>query len=90
MVDVVEPNHLAVRGIEKGHMETAEIERAVGHPAGIAFGLGQDILRPQNDLLGLHDTDWLAGQDQCVDGGPPLISIRLNWTAGIQRRAAGK
>src|SRR6516165_925091 len=69
MADVVEPEDFAVGGVKEGHAEAVEIEGAASDTAGVAFGLGEDVLGSEGDLLGLDDTEGLPGDAEGVVGG---------------------
>ncbi len=69
MPHIVEPEDLAVRGVEEGDVQAAEVEWGAGHAAGVTLGLAQDVLWPQRDLLGLDDAEGAAGDEKGVIGG---------------------
>jgi hypothetical protein len=57
MPDVMEPDHLAVRRVEKGYAKPTEVERAIRHAAGVALGLDQHVLRTEAELLGFDNAE---------------------------------
>lgn len=60
VADVVEPRDLAVRGKEERHVVTPEIQGVGAGASGIPFGLSENVLRAQRELLGLYDTQHSA------------------------------
>ncbi|MEJ7787749.1 MAG: hypothetical protein WKF96_23350 [Solirubrobacteraceae bacterium] len=53
--DIVEPDLLAVGRVQEGHAVLALQARLLLDASRIPFGLGQDALRPNGQLLGLDD-----------------------------------
>lgn len=51
VANVLKPQHLAVRRIQKRHEITVEVKRAVVHALRIPLGLGEYVLRPQRDFF---------------------------------------
>jgi hypothetical protein len=57
--NVVEPDLLAVRGVEERAAPAAEVEAAPGQAAGAALGVGEDVLGPTS-------APWLRRSDDPV------------------------
>src|ERR1035437_9165707 len=55
VADVVEPDDLAVGGVEERNPVVVDVDRAFRGALRVALGLGQDVLRAEGDLLGLDD-----------------------------------
>ena len=68
VADVMEPDHLAVRGVEERAADAVEVEAAVVEPASVALGLGEDVLGADRQLLGFDDADGPVVEPEGVVG----------------------
>ena len=55
--DVVMPDDLAVRRVEKGDSIPPKVERTIGDALAIPFGLRKDALGAESQFLGFDDAD---------------------------------
>ena len=71
VTNVLEPEDLAVGGVEERGAVAVEVAGAHAgvEPAGVALGLGQDVLRAEGDLLGLDDARDAVSQPKGVVRG---------------------
>ena len=91
MADILEPQDLAVRRVEKRHPKPVTVVDRIGsEPPRVAFRLSQDSLWPQSDLLGLDHAQSLVPVPKGVISGPVLrfefldggpVSIDIEWAA---------
>jgi len=65
---VLEPKDLAVGRVEEGDAIAAEVGGAIGDAAGVALGLGEDVLGAEADLLGLDDAEGAPINEEGVVG----------------------
>ena len=65
----MEPEYLAVGGIEERHAKTAKVEWAQGDSLGVPLGLQEDALGAEAQFLGLNNAEQLAIDDKGVVGG---------------------
>jgi hypothetical protein len=66
----VKPDHLAVSRVQERRAQTVEVELAGRQAARIAFALGQDVLRPERELLRLDYSDDPPVEHQRIVSGP--------------------
>lgn len=57
MPDVMMPDDLAVRGVEKRDAKPSEIERIIGQTEGAPFCLGEHVLWAESEPLCLNDVE---------------------------------
>lgn len=68
VADILKPSHLAIGGIQERRAIAVEIEGAPVDALRVPFGLSQDVLRSQGDLLGLDDAHKPPVHDERVIG----------------------
>jgi len=81
--DVVKPDHLAVRGVQERAAHAVEVEAAPGQAAGVALGLGEDVLGADRQLLGFDDPDDAVAEPEGVVGGAVNRLLLLGSEGGV-------
>src|SRR5436309_6418568 len=69
MANIVEPEDLPVRRIQKRHSIAIEVEWRMVNALRVTLGLCEHVLRTQRDLFRLDDAEELAVYDQRIVGG---------------------
>src|SRR5690242_19651386 len=64
--DVLEPEYLAIRGVQKRDPVSAEVEGTAINTLGVPLRLGENVLGPECHLLRLHDTQQLPVDNEGV------------------------
>src|SRR5262245_61558657 len=72
---IMEPDNLAVRRVQKRHVEGAESERVCRRALRVPLSLSENVLRPQAHFLGLDDAEDPTAYAQGVIGGPVLSLV---------------
>lgn len=77
LTQILKIDQFPVGGIHKRNVIPIEIERTVSQTTGVAEGLLQDVLRPDHQLLCLHDGKRLLAMEQGLVCGTVVGRIFL-------------
>src|SRR5262249_1936311 len=66
VANILKPEHLAIRGVQERNVIPTEVEAACVNAFRISFGLPENVLRSEGDLLRFDDAQQLTIDDERV------------------------
>src|SRR5439155_7488386 len=84
VADVMEPQHFAIRRVQKWDMKSIEVERIRGCAARVSLRLNENVLWAKTQLLGFYDGQDATVRYQHIIGGAVIGGVFLGGVIAIR------